>query len=182
MIYLLFLGASLIITILEALWSSRNSKRLLQEGAIEIAPRIFPLMALLYVFLYIGSMVEYLTIPKTISMQYAVCFGLIFLIAKLLKAWAVFSLGKLWTMRVLILPGTHAITTGPYRYVKHPNYFAVLLEIAMISLAGKSIITFLIVFSLFSLILYHRVISEEQALLQHTDYSQSMFSKRRFIP
>lgn len=106
----------------------------------------------------------------------------VFVVAKILKFWAIRSLGKYWTMKVLILPGSHVVTQGPYRYIKHPNYMAVLLEIAAIALAGKSIITFLIIFSLFSWILYYRVVSEEQALLQHTDYSQSMISKRRFIP
>lgn len=182
MIYILFLAFSAMLSVFEAALSARNSKRLLQEGAIEIAPRIFPLMALLYVFLYFGSLVEYFYLPKGISVGYAASMAGLFLLAKLLKAWAIFSLRKYWTMKVLILPGTHAVTSGPYRYIKHPNYMAVLLEIAAICLAGKSFITFLIVFSLFSWILYYRVVSEEEALLEHTDYSQSMLSKRRFIP
>lgn len=182
MIYTLFLTFSVILSMLEAALSGHNSRRLLQQGAIEITPRIFPLMAFLYILMYFGSLTEYLLLPKEISVGYAAAMGALFLIAKLLKAWAISSLGKYWTMKVLILPGSHAVTNGPYRYVKHPNYMAVLLEIAAICLAGKSIITFLIIFSLFSWILYYRIVSEEQALLKHTDYSQSMLSKRRFIP
>jgi methyltransferase len=139
-------------------------------------------MAFLYIALYFGSALEYFFVPKEISFGYGIAMFSVLLVAKALKLWAVRSLGKYWTMRVLIVPGSHTVTQGPYRYIKHPNYLAVLLEIAAIALAGKSIITFLIIFSLFSWILYYRVVSEEKALLQHTDYSQSMISKRRFIP
>ena len=182
MLYPLFLLLAAIEMLAELRISIRNSTRLSKKGAIEIDPWILPLMAFLYVLMFVGSLLEYLLIPKAISLVWALLFGGLFLLAKSLKFWAVAALGPFWTMKLLVLPGSSVVTAGPYRWIRHPNYSAVLLEIAGITLLGKSYLTFCVVFLSFSIILYHRIRSEEDALRKHTDYADQLVSKGRFLP
>jgi methyltransferase len=179
--YPIFLILNAIEMIWEARISARNSAALIKKGAIEIEPRLLPIMVGLYVLLFAGSYLEYLLIPKNISLWWFGTFVLVYFIAKALKYWAVSSLGDFWTMKVLIVPGSTVVTSGPYRYIRHPNYIAVLLEITATALAGKSYITFMIVFGLFLVVLYYRIRCEEKGLAIHTDYQQSMMVKGRFL-
>jgi methyltransferase len=175
----------LILNALEMVWeariASRNSNALLQRGAVEYASWILPVMFLLYIALYIGSFAEYLLIPKQLPEKWFFFFVSLYIGAKGLKYWAVSSLGSYWTMKVLIVPGSSVVTSGPYRWVRHPNYIAVLLEIAATALAGKSYITLSLVFLSFSFVLYNRIKREEEGLAALTDYSHKMMSKGRFL-
>jgi len=182
MLYPLFL----LVTALEMLWetriSSRNSIALKQKGAVEISPSILWVLVVMYIVMYIGSFLEYEVAPKEIAGSWALIFGGIFLSAKGLKFWAVGTLGPFWTMRVLILPQGSVVTSGPYRFIRHPNYVAVWMEVAAIPLLGKSFVTFLIVFLWCAAVLFFRIKREEEALMKLTDYSEAMKSKKRFFP
>ncbi len=155
---------------------------LLERGAIEIGPRILPVMTMLYVLLFAGSFVEYMLDPKHLDAAWILTFTFLFLSAKALKIWAIASLGPYWTMRVLVLPESKVVTNGPYRWIRHPNYIAVTMEIAAIALFGKSYWTLTIVLLSFLVVLVLRVRLEEEALLRYTDYSGRMSEKKRFVP
>jgi methyltransferase len=176
----------LVITFLELLWeirvSMRNSRILKEKGATEIAPILLPIFGLIYLFLYVGSFVEYSVAQRFISLMWALVFGIVFLLAKGLKWWAVKSLGPFWTMRVLILRESNVVTRGPYRFIRHPNYIAVLMEVAAIPLTGKNYFTVSISMIACAITLYFRIKREEEALMNLTDYSSKMESKKRFSP
>ena len=182
MFYLYFLA----LTAAEMLWevrvSSRNSAALLRRGAVEVAPALLPIMTVMYIAMYIGSGWEYHYFSRQISLTWAMSFVLLFLAAKLLKLWAVSSLGNYWTMKVLIVPGSSVVVKGPYRWMKHPNYVAVLLEIAAIPLVARCYLTFAAVCIGFPAVLFFRIRAEEKALLHYTDYASQMRSKGRFLP
>jgi len=150
--------------------SMRNSSRLIRQGAIEVSPIIFRLMALLYIWMYVGSFWEWFVFRRPLSSTWISGFGLLFVAAKLLKFLAVRALGVYWTMRVLIIPGTKVVATGPYKWMRHPNYAAVLMEIAATTLIGKSFLTFAAVFSLFCIVLIFRIRGEETALRKFTNF------------
>ena len=57
----------------------------------------------------------------------------VFLAAKALKWWAIHSLGRAWTFRVIVLPGGRLVSRGPYRWLRHPNYIAVMGELAAVA-------------------------------------------------
>ena len=57
----------------------------------------------------------------------------LFGLAKALKVWAISSLGSRWSYRVLVVPGEPLVATGPYRFISHPNYLAVVGEIASVA-------------------------------------------------
>jgi methyltransferase len=182
MLYLAFLLLNAIEMLYEVRVSQRNSAALVAEGAVEIAPRILPVMTALYLLMFAGSFVEYWLFARPISMIWAVSFFSLFCAAKLLKFWSVRTLGKFWTMKVLVVPGSNAVTGGPYRWMRHPNYAAVLMEIAATTLLGKCIITCAIVLLSFVATLVFRIRSEEAALIRYTDYNNAMPDLRRLVP
>jgi methyltransferase len=177
-----FLLATLIELIFEMRLSKHNSEKLLQQGAVEYAAGTLPFMAGLYVLMYVGAIAEFFFLKRPIPVSWFAGFLLLYVAAKALKFWAVHTLGRYWTMKVLIVPGTKTVDSGPYRWVRHPNYVAVLMEIAGTTLPGKALWTCLGVLVLFSFVLYHRIRLEEEALTRQTDYSGAMGKKRRFVP
>jgi methyltransferase len=182
MLYFYFLVFNLLEILFEAWISARNSRELIKKGAVEIAPHLLPIMIGIYAIMYIGSWLEFLWFPRENSLLWIVGFGLLFCAAKALKFWAVSSLGPFWTMRVLILPESNVVTSGPYRWIRHPNYVAVLSEIAATPLIAKCYFTFAVVIILFSVTLALRIRKEEAALKEHTNYGDQMIVRRRFLP
>ena len=182
MLYIYFLAINFFEMLVETWISIRNSTALLKRGAIEIGPALLPVMAALYIFLYLGCLLEYLYVPRTVSPVWAGTFLLLYLLAKALKFWAIRSLGSFWTMRVLIVPDSAVVNKGPYRWIRHPNYVAVLTEIGATALVGKCFYTGLIVLTLFSITLVFRIRLEEKGLRDHTDYAGQMESRSRFLP
>ena len=180
--YWIFLGISLVELGFEVAISRRNSAALIRKGAREIAPRILPAMTAIYVFMYPASAAEFYFLRTPVSVSWFLGFLALYIAAKALKFWAIKSLGEFWTMKVLVVPGSTVVTRGPYRYVRHPNYIAVLAEIVATTMAGRCWITCVSILVLFSTVLYYRIRSEEDALAGHTDYSSSMAARGRFLP
>jgi methyltransferase len=181
-IYPAFVLLILVESLVEAAISRKNSSALIARGAIDVAPYLLPLMVVLYILQFAGSVFEYYKAAREVSLNWLIIFGSIVLVAKALKFWAISSLGSFWTMKVLIVPGSAAVTKGPYRWVRHPNYIAVVTESLALPLMGKAYITTLGVALVFSCLLFLRIRAEEQALMQYTDYAKTMATKRRFIP
>ena len=90
--------------------------------------------------------------------------GLVFLLAKLLKMWAISALGPRWTYRVLVPPGARLIALGPYAWVRHPNYVAVFGEIAGMALLVGAPVTGVLSLLTFAILVKARIAVEERAL------------------
>jgi methyltransferase len=124
--------ASLLIMGGEAILSSVNERQLRARGAIEPEGDVIALMRLAYPGAFIAMGIEgALTGPSTRSI---LMFGLaLFGLAKALKVWAISSLGSKWSYRVLVVPGEPLVATGPYQFISHPNYLAVVGEIVSVA-------------------------------------------------
>jgi methyltransferase len=92
------------------------------------------------------------------------CGALVFFDAKLLKLWAIRSLGRHWTFRVIVVPGEPLVAGGPYRFVRHPNYIAVVGEFIGAALMTCAYITGPIVTVLFGALMLKRIAVENRAL------------------
>ena len=104
------------------------------------------------------------------------------LAAMALRYWAVLTLGPYWNIRVIVVPGAKPVTGGPYRYLRHPNYVAVIMEGLAIPLIHTAWLT-AIGFSLLNAwILRTRIRCEENALAAHCGYAEHLGDRRRFIP
>jgi methyltransferase len=88
----------------------------------------------------------------------------VFAIAKVVKFWAITTLGERWTYKVLVLPGVPLVTGGPYRFVRHPNYVGVVGELVGMALITGARVTGPLGLILFSWLLMRRIQAEERAL------------------
>jgi len=88
----------------------------------------------------------------------------VFVGAKILKAWAIVSLGEAWTFRVIVRPGVQLVASGPYRWLRHPNYVAVAGELVGAALMSGARITGPLGTILFGLLILRRLSVEERAL------------------
>jgi methyltransferase len=90
--------------------------------------------------------------------------AILFAAAKLLKWWAILSLGPSWTFRVVIVPGSRLITSGPYRVIAHPNYVAVVGELIAVALMTGARIAGPLATVGFGLLILRRIAVERRAL------------------
>jgi methyltransferase len=119
-------------------WRSRRQERALRAaGAIEPADDVYGWMRIVYPGMFVAMTAEGLLAPPACTTLVAIGIG-VFLAAKLLKWWAILSLGRFWTFHVLILPGAPLVTSGPYRWLRHPNYVALMGEIAGVALMMRA--------------------------------------------
>jgi methyltransferase len=124
--------AALLIMAGEAVLSSFNEKVLRARGAIEPPGDVINTMRWVYPGSFVVMGIEgALSGPASRDI---LMFGLaLFGLAKALKIWAISSLGSKWSYRVLVVPGEPLVTTGPYRFISHPNYLAVVGEIISVA-------------------------------------------------
>jgi methyltransferase len=85
-------------------------------------------------------------------------------LSKSLKAWAIASLGYRWTYRVFVLPGAPLVSHGPYAFLRHPNYVAVLGELVSMALLVGARLTGPVSLLFFGFLLRRRIAAEERAL------------------
>lgn len=147
----------------ELIYSHRNARRLRAQGAVEAGRGHYPVIVALHVGFYLCLILErsYLVSgwPRWWPLWLAV-----FVLAQMLRAWVLKTLGRRWTTRILVVPGSERIRTGPYRYLRHPNYAAIVLEFLSIPMLAGAYRTAL-VFSILNLaVLGVRVREEEKAM------------------
>ncbi len=155
--------ASLLIMAGEAVLSSFNERLLRAKGAIEPPDDVIGRMRWAYPLSFVAMGVEgALTgpAPREVLMWGLALFGF----AKALKMWAVASLGSRWSYRVLVLPGAPLIKTGPYRFLSHPNYLAVVGEIVSVAAIVRAPITGVAATIGFGLLMIARIRIEDRAL------------------
>jgi methyltransferase len=148
---------------LEAQLSAHNERTLRARGAVEPPEDVIGLMRIAYPlgFLVIGAAGA---LNAALGRE-RILWGLAVLtVAKALKFWAITTLGVRWSFRVLVLPGAPLVSAGPYRYVRHPNYLAVLGEYAGVAIALWAPVTGAMVMVLFGWLMWRRVRVEERAL------------------
>src|SRR5689334_5527837 len=163
------------------LWlSKRNARRAFARRGIEFGRGHYRAMVTFHTAFIIACAVEAAfrtaPFPQFLSLLALIGEGA----AQALRYWSVAALGDRWNTRVIVVPDEPPITSGPYQYIRHPNYLAVVVEIACVPMIRGLLVTATI-FSAFNVILLRSRISlEEQAL---GDSYQDVFAEHgRFIP
>lgn len=145
--------------IAELIYAERNARRLLQRGAIEVAPAQHPF----FVALHAAWLISMLLFVRAATIPNWWLLGAFFAL-QVARLWVLWALGPYWTTRIITIPGEPLVRRGPYRFVKHPNYVIVALEIALLPLAFGAW-RMALVFTIFNaILLMARIRAEERAL------------------
>lgn len=160
--------------------SRRNAIWAFERGGVEVGKAHYPVMVAFHTLFLLACALE----PPLLGRAFPGAFGWAALCvaagAQGLRYWAVSTLGRRWTTRVIVIPGMPPVTGGPYRYVRHPNYLAVALEIAAVPLVHGAFVT-AAVFSLGNaLLLAARIRAEEEALGRW--WAAAFEGRPRFVP
>lgn len=147
----------------EAVRSAQNDRALRSAGAIEPAGDVYRVMQLAYPGCFVGMLLEGALRGAGLDAAFAVG-SAIFIVGKLLKYWAIASLGTRWTFRVLVPPGSARTRCGPYRWLAHPNYVGVAGELIGAAVALHAFLTGPLAVIGFSWLMIRRAVVEEKAL------------------
>lgn len=164
--FYLLAGFVVLQRLLEVAYARSNEKAMRRQGAIEVGAGHYKWIVLLHVLFFFSLLLEVWTIEKGLGAGWPV-FLVVFSIAQVLRIWTLSSLGRFWNTKILILPGSEKVKKGPYRWLPHPNYLVVALEIAALPLifgAWRTALIFTIANAL--LLLLVRIPAEEKALQQ----------------
>ena len=131
---LLIAGLLLLATLqrlIELVFANRNTRALLAEGAYEVGRGHYPAIVFLHV-VWLATLWAFLLAGLADLQPWAAA---AYLAAQGLRLWTLLSLGRYWTTRIIVVPGAPLVRKGPYRFLRHPNYLVVSLEIALLPLA-----------------------------------------------
>lgn len=155
--------------LLELAVSRRNLRILQAQGGREFHPNTFLAVAFLHTLFIVSLLIE--SAPWRVPANWLTWTCLtIYVLLQGVRYWCMVSLGAWWNARIVLVPGGEVICRGPYRFLRHPNYLVVLLEFILLPLLLRSPVTFAAYFPVNILILRHRIVIEERALREQTDY------------
>jgi len=175
-------GLLAVTRLLELRISRRHRRALVESGARPVEERGFLVMVSLHVAVLVGAIVEPLVTRRAVPVWLGVTAAAGVVGASLLRVLAIRSLGRHWNVRVIDSTALGVVTAGPYRYVRHPNYVAVFLELLLLPLVQGAWLTAALGSALHVFVLRRRILLEEAVLSAHPAYRASMGDKPRFIP
>ena len=181
----LFLGLLLAVgalRICELQVSKRHQQQLSSRGAAKVKDPYFRWMAMFHALVLTGAAAEVVFLHRPLIPALAMAMFALFLAANLVRWWVIRTLGEHWNVNVVDSTKLGFVTSGPFRYVRHPNYAAVFVEMLALPLIHTAWITALVGAALHVVILSLRLSIEDPVLLGNPDYAAAMGSKPRFLP
>ena len=160
-----YLGLVLLVAaerVAELVVSLRNARWSFARGGVESGRRHYPFMVALHTGLLAACMVEALHRPFIPALGWTM-FAVV-LLSQGLRWWCIAVLGHQWNTRVIVVPGLQLVARGPYRWIRHPNYVAVVAEGIALPLVHTAWITALVFTVLNIPLLAIRIRTEEKAL------------------
>jgi methyltransferase len=158
-----------------------NEKWMKQRGAIEFGQKHYLTIVIMHFLFFIFLTSEKIIMNLSQSSLWAPLL-FVFLFAQFIRIWAITSLGRFWNTKIIVLSHASVIRRGPYRFIKHPNYFVVAIELAIVPLMFNAYFTACL-FTIFNaLLMMVRIQEEEKALKEHTEYEGTFEDCNRFLP
>jgi methyltransferase len=146
----------------ELVIARRNTASLLKQGAIETGASHYPVMVTLHTSWLVG--LWYLAWSQPVNSLLLA----LFLALQAMRVWVLLTLGKRWTTRIITVPGEQLVAKGPYRFLRHPNYAVVALEMPLLPLVF-GLTGYALLFGLLNLAMLAWRISVEEQALHRTD-------------
>jgi methyltransferase len=162
--YLLLIGAVAVERVAEIVVAQRNRGLSRQRGGVEFGAGHYPVMVALHTALLAGCLLEPVALHRPFIPVLGWSMLAIVIAAQALRWWCITTLGYQWNTRVIVRPGAARVTGGPYRFLPHPNYVAVIAEGVALPLVHTAWITALL-FSVLNAVLLRTRIHVENAAL-----------------
>ena len=163
--YFVLIVATGVERVIELVISTRNARAALAQGGKEYGLGHFPWMVALHSALLAASFLEAWLLDRPFLPWLGWPMLVLVVLSQALRYWCIATLGPQWNTRVIVIPGAQMVTRGPYRWLRHPNYVAVVVEGFALPLVHTSWVT-AIVFTVLNavLLLGFRIPVEERAL------------------
>jgi methyltransferase len=139
--YTLLIAAVAVERLAEVVVAQRNRAWSTGHGGVEFGARHYPAMVALHTGLLAGCLVEVIALHRPFIPALGWPMLAVVLCAQGLRWWCIASLGRQWNTRVIVIPGASRVASGPYRFVSHPNYVAVVAEGVALPLVNTAWIT-----------------------------------------
>jgi len=162
--------------------SRRHQRALAGLGAPLLPEPAFRAMVGLHTGILLGAVIEVWAFNRPFRPMVALPALALVGLATGLRVWVIATLGLHWNVRVVRSAGLGVITVGPYRWVRHPNYVAVFVELCALPLVHGAIVTAAAGALLHTLVLRRRIALEESVLMADDGYRRAFADKPRFVP
>ena len=180
--YLILIGAVALQRLLEVRVSRLNESELESRGAVEHAPEQMPVMKAVHTGWLLCSVLEVWLLHRPMVRWLALLALALFCVGQLLRLLAMRELGTRWTVKIITIPDSAPVTSGVFRYLRHPNYVGVILEIFALPLIHGAWLTSLLFSIANGMLLSRRIAAEEHALSQTSDYAERFQGRPRLVP
>jgi methyltransferase len=181
-LYTLLLAAVGLGRLVEMGVSRRRQRALVARGAVWVAEPHFRWMVLLHGGVLAGAALEVWLLARPFIPALAIPMLLLFALSNILRWWVIRTLAGHWNVQVVDSVALGVVASGPYRWVRHPNYLAVFAELLALPLIYSAWLTALLGSLAHIWVLRQRIAVEEAVLLADPAYRATMGQKPRFIP
>ena len=179
-LYLVLLAMVALERGVELVLSARNARIARARGGVEVGRGHYPVMAVFHGAFLVACAMEVVLLRRPFPGAVGWIALAVAIAAQALRYWAIGTLGWRWNTRIVVVPGAAPVTGGPYRFVRHPNYVAVIAEVLALPLVHGAWLTAL-AFSLGNAgLLRVRIRAEEQALGE--PWRDAFAGRPRFVP
>lgn len=166
MYYLLILAVALE-RLVELVVSRRNARWAFAHGGKEFGRRHYPVMVVVHAGLLIGCVVETWALHRPFLGWLGWPMLAVVALSQGLRWWCITTLGPRWNTMVIVVPEAPLVRRGPYRWLHHPNYVAVVAEGLALPLVHTAWLT-AIGFTLVNALLLNVRIRVENSALGYT--------------
>ncbi|KMJ56094.1 isoprenylcysteine carboxyl methyltransferase [Bacillus sp. LL01] len=177
----LFIGFVMLQRVIEVIIANQNAKWIKKKGGYEAGAEHYKYIVAMHALFFVALLIE-ISFMGTEVVRWSIIPLIIFLITQVVRVWALSSLGRFWNTRIMILPGAKVVAKGPYRFMRHPNYVIVAMEILALPFIFQAYWTAFIFSILNVMILRIRIREEERALKEATNYEEVFKDRGRFVP
>jgi methyltransferase len=163
------------------LWLSRRNARIaFAHSGVETGVAHFRAMVAVHALFLPACAAEVLLLRRPFPGALGYAAAAAALLSQALRWWAIASLGWRWNVRVIVVPGAAPVRRGPYRWLRHPNYVAVAVEMLCVPLAHGAFVCALLFSAANAALLRVRIRAEERAL--GASWERAFAGVPRFIP
>ena len=179
LILLFFVG---VVRLIELRISARNQRGMAEKGVSKVSEPRYRWMVALHIAVLISAGLEVVFLHRPLIRPLAAVCLAVLAFSIILRWWVIRTLASHWNVQVMASTSLGVVSSGPYRWVRHPNYLAVFLELLAIPLIYSAWITAIWGTLAHVLILRWRIHVEEEMLMASPQYRAAMGSKPRFLP